>query len=410
MYFLKIKRLCSVAAISFAVIFTVFIANPISVSAQQLNNLPKLNGVHEAMQSFVNAGDMSGAVTIVTTKDKIIHLDVAGLANIEQQQPMQANTLFWVASMTKPFTAVSILMLQDEGKLKVTDQVSKYIPEFADLKTPSGKPANLTITQIMTHTSGLGEAKEADALKAKTLADMIPLFLSAPMQYEPGAKWKYTQSAINVAARIVEIASGMPFDRFVQKRILDPLGMTHTTFYPDSKAIAARAIGYEKNKSTGVLEPVAQPKMYSGNAGTPPMGNGGLFSTGPDYARFCQMLLSKGVFKGKRYLSDNAYKTLTTIQTGDLPAGFLQSPELGNHGADYGWGIGVAIQRRPHSGVGAMLSAGSFGHGGAWGTQAWIDPVRGVAYILMVQRPNLNGDAAEVRRVFQQTAADAMGK
>jgi CubicO group peptidase (beta-lactamase class C family) len=407
---LKTSPLHGVVNLVISLFFIIFMARPLTISAQQLSNGPKLAGVHEAMQTFINAGDMSGAITIVTTKDKIVHYDAAGLANIEQKEPMQANTLFWIASMTKPLTAVSVLMLQDEGKLNVTDQISKYIPEFANLKTPSGKPANLTITQILTHTSGLGEARDEDALKAKTLSDMIPLFLVAPMQYEPGSQWKYTQSAINVAARIVEVVSGMPFDQFVQKRILDPLGMTHTTFYPDSKAIASRAIGYSKNKNTGASEPVAQPALYSGKTGTPPLGNGGLFSTGPDYARFCQMLLGQGVFKGKRYLSNNAYKTMTTIQTGDLPAGFLQSPELGNHGADYGWGIGVAIQRRPHSGVGAMLSAGTFGHGGAWGTQAWIDPVRGVAYILMVQRPNINGDAAEVRRVFQQTAANALSE
>jgi len=236
------------------------------------------------------------------------------------------------------------------------------------------------------------------------------MFLAAPVQYEPGARWKYTQSAINVAARIVEVVSGMTFDQFVKKRILDPLGMVHSTFYPEGEALATRAVGYEKNKSTYVLEAVEQPAFYSGKKGFPPLGNGGLFTTGPDYARFCQMLLGGGVFNGKRYLSNDAMKLLTTVQTGDLPAGFLQTPELGNHGADYGWGIGVAIQRRPHAGVGSMLSAGTYGHGGAWGTQAWIDPVRGVAYILMVQRPNLNGDASDLRRVFQQTASDGVGK
>ena len=401
--YLQVNRLRRAVKPALAVLIFAFIASP--VFSQDLNSAPKLKGVHEAMQAIVTAGDMSGAVTVVTTKDKIIHLDATGLADIAQKKPMQANTLFWMASMTKPVTAVSVLMLHDDGKLKVTDQVSKYIPEFANLKTPSGKPANLTIMQILTHTSGLGEGNSADVLNAKTLADLVPIFLSAPMQYEPGAKWKYTQSAINVASRIVEVASGMTYDQFVQKRVLDPLGMTHTTFYPDDKAIATRAIGYQKNKTTGAFEAVEQPAAYPGKPGHPPLGNGGLFSTGPDYARFCQMLLGGGMFNGKRYLSSDAMKWLTTIQTGDLPAGFIP-----DHSADYGWGIGVAIQRRPHDGVGAMLSAGTYGHGGAWGTQAWIDPVRGVAYILMVQRPGLNGDAAEVRRVFQQTASDAIKK
>ena len=133
--------------------------------------------------------------------------------------------------MTKPVTAVSILMLQDAGKLKVTDEIAQYIPAFADLKTPSGKPAHLTIAQVLTHTSGLGEADEGGMHSAHTLADLIPHFLAAPMQYEPGAKWKYTQSGINTAARIVEIVSGMHFDDFVQQRIFDPLGMNHSTFY-----------------------------------------------------------------------------------------------------------------------------------------------------------------------------------
>jgi CubicO group peptidase (beta-lactamase class C family) len=371
---------------------------------------PKLPGISEAMQAFVKSADMSGAVTVVVTRDKIVHLDAVGLSDISRKEPMQPNSIFWIASMTKPITAVSILMLQDEGKLKITDQVAKYIPEFKGLRTPSGKLANLTINQILTHTSGLGEADPDKALRTKTLSDLIPLYLSVPMQYEPGAKWQYTQSGINVASRIVEVVSGMSFDKFVQKRIFDPLGMTNTTFYPSQKPSALRVTGYTKNKTTGILESVPLPSGF-GIDGLPPLGNGGLFSCGPDYARFCQMLLGGGSFGGKRYISDEAIKLMTTVQTGDLPCGFFQTAEFGNHGSDYGWGIGTCILRKPHEGVAAMLSPGTFGHGGAWGTQAWIDPVRRVAYILMVQRPNSgNSDASEVRRVFQQTASDALAK
>jgi CubicO group peptidase (beta-lactamase class C family) len=349
---------------------------PVMVQAQNaMNTAPKLPGVHEAMQKFVEAGEMSGALTLVVSKDKILHVDVIGLANIATNEPIKANSLFWIASMTKPITAASVLMLMDEGKLKVTDQVSKYIPAFANLKTPSGKPANLTITQILTHTSGLGEASNEAIAASKTLADLIPLYLAAPMQYEPGLKWKYTQSGINVASRIVEVISGMTFDQFVQKRIFDPLGMTNTTFYPDKKPGVPRVIGYVKNKSTGKLEPSDLPAIF-GKEGLPPLGNGGLFSTGPDYARFCQMLLGNGIYNGKRYLSNEAMKLLMTVQTGELPTGFIQ-----NHEADYGWGIGTIILKKSHEGVAAMLSPGTYGHGGAWGTQAWIDPIRGVAYI-----------------------------
>jgi alpha-L-fucosidase 2 len=368
---------------------------------------PQLPGVGTAMQAAIDAHEIAGAVTVIVTKDKVLHLQASGLADIAAGKPMQPDSLFWIASMTKPVTAVAVLMLQDEGKLNVTDPVAKYIPAFADLKTPSGKPVNLTLTQILTHTSGLGEAPAAAAREARSLADLVPLWLAAPMQYEPGAKWQYTQSGINLAARIVEIVSGMSFDTFVQQRILDPLGMKNTTFYPTDGAIVT---AYAKNRTTGVLEPTP-PRPDFGVRGHPPLGNGGLYSTGSDYARFCQMLLGGGVLDGKRYLSPAAMELLTTVQTGPLPCGFFQSADLGNHGDNYGWGIGTCILRTPHEGVAAMLSPGTFGHGGAWGTQAWIDPARGVAYILMVQRSNFpNSDASGVRRAFQQAAVDALAK
>jgi CubicO group peptidase (beta-lactamase class C family) len=130
--------------------------------------------------------------------------------------------------------------------LKLSDPVAKYIPEFANLKTPSGKPANLTITQIMTHTSGLGEAPAADAKNAKTLTDLVPMWLAAPMQFEPVSKWSYCQSGINAGARVVEIVSGMTFDQFVQKRIFDPLGMNDMTFYPTDEQRKRMVTAYAK--------------------------------------------------------------------------------------------------------------------------------------------------------------------
>jgi CubicO group peptidase (beta-lactamase class C family) len=371
---------------------------------------PKLPGIGAAMQEMIAKNEIAGAVTIVVNKDKVLHVESTGFADVAAKKPMTPDTLFWIASMTKPVTGTAILMLQDEGELNVADPVAKYLPEFAGLKTPSGKPANLTITQILTHTSGLGEAGGPAAQKAKTLADLVPLWLAAPMQYEPGEKWKYTQSGINAAARIVEVVSGMTFDAFLQKRLFDPLGMTHTTFYLTPESRSQLATAYAKNQETGLLEPVP-PRADFGSRNRPPQGNGGLYSTAPDYARFCQMLLNGGTLEGHRYLTPAAMKFLTTPQTGDMPTGFFQNDTFGKHGANYGWGIATCILRTPHEGVAAMLSPGSFGHGGAWGTQAWIDPVKGVAYVLMVQRSNFpNSDASDVRREFQQAAANALAK
>jgi CubicO group peptidase (beta-lactamase class C family) len=371
---------------------------------------PKLPGIGTAMQEMIAKNEIAGAVTAVVTRDKILHFETTGFADVAAKRPMRADTLFWIASMTKPVTGAAILMLQDDGKLQVGDPVAKYLPEFANLKTPSGKPANLTIAQILTHTSGLGEAGGPAAQRARTLADLVPIWLAAPMQYEPGEKWKYTQSGINAAARIVEVVSGMTFDAFLQKRLFDPLGMKHTTFYLAADHRARLVTAYAKTKDTGALEPVP-PRAEFGPPDRPPQGNGGLYSTAPDYARFCQMLLNGGTLDGRRYLSATAMKFLTTPQTGALPTGFFQNDTYGNRGANYGWGIGTCILRTPHDGVAAMLSPGTYGHGGAWGTQAWIDPVKGVAYILMVQRANFpNSDASDVRRSFQHAAALALPK
>ena len=369
---------------------------------------PKVPGIGAAMQGMIAKQEVAGAVTVVVTKSRVLHLEADGFSDVAAKRPMTDDTLFWIASMTKPVTGVAILILQDEGKLTVGDPVAKYLPEFANLKTPSGKPANLTLTQILTHTSGLGEAGGPAAQEARTLADLVPLWLAAPMQYEPGEQWKYTQSGINAAARIVEVVSGMTFDAFVQKRIFDPLGMKDTTFYPTEAQRARLATAYARNKDTGALEPVP-PRSDFGSRNTPPQGNGGLYSTATDYARFCQMLLNGGTFGGRRYLSERSMKLLTTSQTGDMPTGFFQTEAYGNRGSNYSWGIATCILRSPHDGVAAMLSPGTYGHGGAWGTQAWIDPVKGLAYVLMVQRSNFpNSDASEVRLDFQQAAAKAL--
>ena len=371
---------------------------------------PKLPGIGAAMQEKIDQKEIAGAVTVVLTKDKIVHVESTGYADLAAKRPITPDSVFWIASMTKPITGVAVLMLQDEGKLNVADPVAKYIPEFAHLKTPSGQPANLTITQILTHTSGLGEASGPAVQAATTLAELVPLWLAAKMQFEPGAQWKYCQSGINLAGRIVEVVSGLSFDAFLQKRLFDPLGMKDTTFYPTAAHKARLAVAYAKNKDTGELTAVP-PRSDYGTRNRPPQGNGGLYSTPNDYARFCQMLLNGGTLEGKRFLSAQTFKVLTSVHTGDLPTGFFQNETFGKRGAHYGWGIGTCILRTPHEGVPSMLSSGTFGHGGAWGTQAWIDPVKGVAYLLMVQRSNFsNSDASEVRRAFQQAAADARAK
>lgn len=369
---------------------------------------PKLDPIDAAMQEMIDNKEIAGAVTVVVSKDKVLHLGTTGLADVQSNRPMKKDTIFWIASMTKPVTAVAVMLLHDQGKLKPTDLVSKYIPEFADLKTPSGKPANLTITHILTHTSGLAEATGEEARKAKTLQELVPFWVAKPTAYEPGEKWAYNQSGINAAGRIVELVSGMSFDQFLEKRLFGPLGMKDTTFYPSDEQKKRLVTAYASKD--GRLEAVP-PRADFGSKDRPPQGNGGLFSTAPDYARFCQMLLSGGLADGKRILSTGALKFINTPQTGDIPTGFFQNDTWGNRGKNYGWGLGTCVLKEPHEGVAEVLSAGSFGHGGAWGTQAWIDPKKGVAYVLMVQRSNFpNSDGSHVRRAFQKAASESLAK
>lgn len=371
---------------------------------------PKLGGIADAMQKMIAAGEIAGGVTVVLAPDRILHLEAHGLADIAAGRPMTPTTLFWIASMTKPVTGTAIAMLIDEGKVAIDDPVEKFIPEFAKLEGPSGGPARITIRQILTHTSGLGEAPPEATKAARSLADLVPAWLAAPMKNEPGEKWIYTQSGINLAGRIVEVVSGRPFDAFLQERLFDPLGMVDTTFYPTDEQRTRLATPYARNRDTGRLEP-APPRQEYGVRPRPPQGNGGLYSTPRDYAAFCRMLLNGGTVDGRSYLREAGLRAVSTVQTGDLPTGFFQSDAFGNHGKDYGWALGTCVLRQPHAGVAAMLSPGTFGHGGAWGTQAWIDPARRVSYALFVQRTNFpNSDASDVRRVFQESAAAALPK
>lgn len=374
-------------------------STPAQRAAAQTSEHPILPAVHAAMQKCVDDREVAGSVTLVANEHGIVHLDAVGKADIAAGRPMTPDTLFWIASMTKPVTGAAVMMMKDEGKLQVDDLVEKYIPEFANLKTADGEPAKLTIRHLLTHTSGLTELPREGAGPVKTLAEAIPHYLKKPVAFRPGSKWVYCQSGINTAARVVEVVSGKTFDAFCDERIFGPLGMKNTTFYPTTEQIARLAQPYSRNKD-GALEPAAL-RMLGGPVSSRermPMANGGLFSTASDYYRFCKMLLDGGRFDGKVLLKPESVRQMTTVQSGDVKTGFTP----GN-----GWGLGACIVREPQ-GVSAMLSPGTFGHGGAFGTQAWVDPKLQRIYILMVQRSNFsNSDASPVRLAFQKAAAPA---
>jgi CubicO group peptidase (beta-lactamase class C family) len=355
--------------------------------------------VREAMEKFVADKQIAGSVTVVAGPDGVLYLDAVGKADIDGDKPMKPDSIFWIASMTKPITGTAVMMLQDEGKLKVDDPVAQYLPEFAHLNMADGTVAPVTIRHLLTHTSGLGEISGQQARGLKTLAETIPLYVAKPVAFKPGSKWVYCQSGINTAARIVEVLSGQTFDRFVDERLFKPLGMVDTTFYLTDEQLPRLAKSYRRTNK-GELEEAQNIILYGKSATSRdrfPAANGGLFSTANDYARFCRMILRGGELDGKRYLKPETVAQMTSVQSGDVKTGFTE----GN-----GWGLGWCVVRKPQ-GVTAMLSPGSHGHGGAYGTQAWIDPVKKRAYILMVQRANFpNSDASDVRKAFQERAAE----
>lgn len=352
---------------------------------------PVIDAVAGRMKGFVEAKEISGSVTLVADGEKILHLSATGLADIDKNQPMAADSVFWIASMTKPVTATAVMMMQEEGKLAVDDPVSKYLPEF------TGDKAGITLKQCLTHSSGLSDLTPDEMKNIVTLAELSPLITAKPLIFPPGSKWQYCQTGINTVARIVEVVSGKAFPDFLQERLFGPLGMKDTSFYPAAEQVARIAPSY--NRTAGgelVTTPLSFLDGKSPSATNRyPMADGGLFSTAGDYAKFAQMILRGGESSGKRYLKTESVSRMTRVQSGDLLTGFTP----GN-----GWGLGWCIAREPQ-GVSAALSPGSFGHGGRNGTQAWIDPVKNRIYLLMIQREDIgNSDASEMRRAFQNAA------
>jgi CubicO group peptidase (beta-lactamase class C family) len=358
-----------------------------------------LPGVTAKMRAHIDAGEAAGVVTLVAGSGRVLHLEALGLADREAGVPLKTDSIFWIASMTKPVTATAVMMLQDEGRLSVEDPVGKYIPELAHLKTRDGVEHTVTIRHLLTHTSGMGEISDQEARASHTLAEVIPHYAEKALQFAPGSRWTYCQSSINTAARIVEVVSGQSFPDFLEKRLFQPLGMKDTTFYLSPAQHQRLAKSYLRTPA-GELKETANFILLGKNPTDRsrfPAANGGLFSTAADYGRFARMILNRGALDGKQYLKPESVALMTSIQTGDLETGFTP----GN-----GWGLGWCVVRKPQ-GVTGMLSPGTFGHGGAYGTQAWIDPVKKLAFVLLVQRADFpNSDASALRRDFQQAAVE----
>jgi len=372
----------------------------------------RLHRITQVVQQYIDGKQISGAIAVVARRGRIVHFEATGLMDIEKRAAMRKDAIFRMASMTKPITGVAILMLVEEGKVRLTDPVSRFIPEFKDTKVAMEKPpaaptlaslaargegsrapdiytvpANreITIRDLMTHTAGLVTsgpgAREAARIAPRnpndTLAGHIPRLGAVPLDFQPGTMWRYSGlEGIDTLGRIVEIASGLTFDQFLKQRLFDPLGMKDTAFYPADDKMPRVATLYARTPEG--LKPQETPAVLASK--TLFSGGGGLWSTAEDYIQFAQMLVNGGELNGRRYLSPRTIDLMAANHVGKL---YGEAPPLGSRGM--GFGLTVEVVGDPIE-SGRRTSAGSFGWDGAFGTHFWVDRKEQLTGLLMIQQ------------------------
>jgi CubicO group peptidase (beta-lactamase class C family) len=371
------------------------------MSARRLADIPG------RMQEYVDAHQTAGTVSIVARHGKVVSFEAVGYQDLETQRPMRRDSMFRIASLTKPITCAGVMVLVDEGRISVIDPVEKFLPEYKgiQLKGCSGRSAYgcagtaparpINIEDLMTHTSGL--QSDTDGGEPKTLGELAALGAKTQLLFEPGTQWNYSNVGYNVLGRIIEVVAKQPYDAFLQQRIFEPLGMKETYFFvPTEKrervatlyTLTAnglqRTAGHEISSTPGIPHPA-----------------GGLVSTAEDIFRFNMMMRNHGVLDGRRVLSSAAVALMTTSHTGELKAGWVP-------GVGHGYGYEVV---RNAEGMFRYNSLGSFVKGGAYRTYEWVDPEKDLVGVFMMQLTNGGGDTAdEINSLMAISAAAVEGE
>jgi len=379
-------------------VLSLLLLAPLTARAQETKQETKNDGgLAKVLKPFVDQKFLAGAVILVADKDRILDVETVGYADIEDNTLMGRETLFWIASMSKPITAAALMLLVDEGKVKLDDPIDKYLPEFKDLwlsvekekdrvvlKRPEKIP---TIRQCLSHMSGMPfkSALEVPTLDHVVLRDAVRSYAITPLFAEPGTKYLYSNAGINTVGRIIEVVSGMPFETFLEKRLTEPLGMKDTTFFPSESQVKRLAKTYRPNKAkTGLdsmkIEYLTYPLVAKNRQ---PMPGGGLFSTAEDCAHFCQMLLADGKFRGKKILSEESVRELAKRQT---PMSVKET-----------YGLGFAT------------GGDTFGHGGAYATNMTVDRKHNLITVYMVQHAGFPGNGGQAHGAFRKAAESAYG-
>lgn len=374
----------------------------------------RLARLDTAVHRLVERHDVAGVVALVARRGQIVALDTAGYADLEARRPMRPSTIFRIASMSKPVTAVAVMVLVEEGRLQLSDPVGRYIPAFDSVRVlttstdVAGHSSNklvpatrsITIHDLLTHRSGLSygfldtsavgaayrRAGVVDGIAPAmgTIGENVEKLAHQPLLFQPGTKWQYSL-AMDVLGRVIEVASGMPFDRFLRERIFAPLKMDDTDFYVPDEKLDRLAVPYTYQGDA--LRRFSDPERFRDGIlvmGGPRWrgsrtyfsGGAGLFSTTGDYARFLQMLLNRGELDGVRVLSPKSVELMTTSATDDL------GPDAIEPGAGYGLGVAVVTNLGQH---GTLGSLGTFFWGGIYGTDFFVDPREQLVGLIMIQ-------------------------
>jgi len=351
------------------------------------------------LKPFVDKHELAGAVALVADKNKVLSVEAVGFADIAAGKVMKQDNIFWIASQSKPMTAVAVMMLVDDGKISLDDPIEKYLPEFRGQMVVAEKDNEhivlrkpkhpITVRETLNHTSGLPfkSAIEEPTLDGLSLSSAVRSYAMTPLLSEPGAVYRYSNAGINTAARLIEVVTKVKYEDFMQQKLFDPLGMKDTTFWPNEAQSLRVAKSYRPDASkTNLAEfPISQ-LIYplTDRVHRFPMPAGGLFSTAIDTSLFCRMLLNNGELDGKRYLSENAIKELSKRQT---PPAIKES-----------YGLGFSV------------SPDSYGHGGAQATNMEIRSGKGLVLVWMVQHGGYLGEGGKAQGAFRNWALDKFGK
>jgi CubicO group peptidase (beta-lactamase class C family) len=373
----------------------------------------RLSRLSARMKEYVDRGELAGVVTLVSRHGVTAALDAHGWADVPNKKIMKTDSIFQIMSMTKPVCGTAIMMLVEEGKLALTDPVEKHLPEFrgqmmiasrdAGTVTLTKPPRPINIRDLMTHTSGLPGAPPPGIAELYrnmdlTLAEAVRIYSQMPLNFEPGTVWQYSNTGIATLGRLVEVASGMPFEKFLETRIFQPLGMKDSFIFPPADKLDRIVIVHTAKDGKFVDAP---PTILGGDSRLHRRGakysapEFGLHSTAQDLAAFYNMMRAGGVHQGKRLLSAASVKVATSLHTGDIRAGHLPGT---------GFGLTWEVTREP-MGTLNLMSIGSFGHGGAFGTHGWIDPEKDLVGVFLIQHTGLNSNA---KQVFMGMAAAAI--